>query len=124
MVNENAIKAFFDKIAENTDFATKITQTVDPEQVIAIADGNGIELTIEDVMASKDILNELFDRQNNGELSEEELENVAGGIVITASATALVVCAGIAAVATLGGAALGGAGTILGAVISAKGWKW
>lgn len=124
MVNENAINSFFEAIAQDTDFAAKVVQTIEPNQIVALAGAKGVELTNEDVMASRDILSGLMEKQNNGELSEEDLENVAGGLVVTATATALIACTAIGVIGTLAGAAIGGAGTILGGVISAKGWKW
>ncbi len=51
----------------------KARQANSPEELLALAKENGIEL-------SEDKAKEYFDRLNNsGELSDSELENVSGG---------------------------------------------
>lgn len=78
-VNENNINEFLGKITEDDDFAEKVFSTQNPEDVQALAKAAKIDLTIEDIFASKDIIHSAIDQAREGELSEADLDNVAGG---------------------------------------------
>ena len=77
MSNEN-LKLFFDKMNESQEMAKKVVAVETPEEVQAIAKSYGVEVTLEDIMTAKDIIY----KQANGELSEADLEGVAGGALI------------------------------------------
>jgi len=111
-VNEKAIEAFLTKIKDDNDFAQKICETNEPGDVQNLAKEAGVELTIDDIMASKEIFHKAADKANQGELSDEDLENVAGGIepIVTV------------ALITLAGVCITAAATLL--VQSMKTWKW
>ena len=116
-VNEKSIETFLTKLKDNSNFAQKIFETNDPSDVQIIAKEAGVNLTMDDIMASKDIFLQAVDKVNEQELSDEDLENVAGGIVgeiivggLLVGATALII-AGVAA----------GSGAL---VWSMKKWNW
>lgn len=66
-----SIKAFKEKIITDSEFAKKFEGVTTPEELVKIAGQNGFSFTVEDVKA-------------NAELTDEELEAVAGGSTIFA----------------------------------------
>ena len=58
----------------NTELIAKAKQTKSPEELMALAKENGIELTEESAQAYFNQLNPKM-----GELADDELDNVAGG---------------------------------------------
>ncbi|MEG6523044.1 Nif11-like leader peptide family natural product precursor [Desulfotomaculum sp. 1211_IL3151] len=115
-INEVAIVQFMEKIGQDKDFAEKVLATQSPEDVQKLANEAGVSLTMDDIMASKEVLYKALDKANQSELSDDELESVAGGVEPIVTAT--LVAAGIGAV-----------GAIAAAVIptvwdSIKTWKW
>ena len=80
MTNENNIKLFLEKLASDAEFAEKAFTTESPDDVQKLAVAAGIELTMEDIMDSKEIIYQALDKSSQNELSDDELENVAGGI--------------------------------------------
>lgn len=120
MINEKALTDFFSRIQNDTAFAESVVNAQDPKTVLGLAKASGIELTENDVIAAKEILIKAMEQGDKSELSEEELENVAGGLVVT---TGLLVTLGvIGAAATIGGALITGGATIAASTI--KTWKW
>lgn len=75
-----ATDMFFAKINEDQSFAERIRNTKDFSQAFELAKEQGIELTIDDLKEIKSIALQVKEaKANTSELSEEELENVAGG---------------------------------------------
>ncbi|MDD4565948.1 MAG: Nif11-like leader peptide family natural product precursor [Eubacteriales bacterium] len=70
------------KMGEDKSFAEKILSQTEKEDVIEIARGAGIELTMEDIDEINESIVKALQLKNEGELSEEEMENVAGGYII------------------------------------------
>ncbi|MDD4565951.1 MAG: Nif11-like leader peptide family RiPP precursor, partial [Eubacteriales bacterium] len=62
-------------------FAEKILSQTEKEKVIEIAKGEGIDLTMEDIDEINEVLTKALQTKKEGELSEEELESVAGGVI-------------------------------------------
>lgn len=119
MINENAINEFLKKIETDADFAKEIYVITEPLEIQALTKSKGIDLTLEDIMASKDILYQALDSANESELSEAQLDEVAGGIAVT---SAILIGAGLAAAGTLVSAGLAATATLL--ADSIKAWKW
>lgn len=88
-VNQESVKSFLEKIAADQEFAALVTQTDDPGEVIKKAASKDISLTMDDVMASRDIINKVMQNPSDGELSEKDLENVAGGIMLDTAINAV-----------------------------------
>lgn len=74
-----AIEMLFKKMTEDKSFAEKILLQTEKEKVIELAKAEGITLTLEDIEGVNEIIRQTAQPKNEGELSEEELENVAGG---------------------------------------------
>ena len=95
------IEKLFKKMNEDKCFAEKIVSQKENEKLIEIAKGEGIELSVKDIDEANEIVKKAMEAKNEGELSEEELENVAGGtfamtsisITITASVTGIPITA-------------------------------
>jgi len=67
------------KMGEDKSFAEKILTQTDKEKVIEIARGEEIELTMEDIDEINEAISKVLQQKKEGEITEEELENVAGG---------------------------------------------
>lgn len=67
-------------------FVTSILEMETPEEVQAALADKGLELSLEEISSIQNTLN-----TNEGELSEDELENVAGGIAITTVICGLII---------------------------------
>lgn len=92
-MNEELLK----EVLSDSKFAELLIQQETPEDVQVLLKEKGIELTLEDITSVRNIL----EQQAEGELSEDNLENVSGGsltlaaaigiaAIISASSTALV----------------------------------
>ncbi|TCD55512.1 Nif11-like leader peptide family natural product precursor [Synechococcus sp. BS56D] len=66
-MSEEQLKAFLEKVKTDTSLQEKLTAASDPDAVVAMANEAGF-------MISADYLN-----RSRTEISEEELEHVAGG---------------------------------------------
>ncbi len=78
------IKAFNEKINASADLQKKFKETGgDAEKYIALAKENGFEISKADIEAYKESL------KPEGELSEEQLSDVAGGFVRSISVSIL-----------------------------------
>mgnify|MGYP000152566963 CR=1 FL=1 len=66
MSNEN-LERFMNQVAESEELQAKIGEEIDSDALIALGVEQGFEFTVEDL-------------QENAELSDEELDGVAGGI--------------------------------------------
>ncbi|KZR84152.1 Nitrogen fixation protein of unknown function [Synechococcus sp. MIT S9509] len=66
-MSEEQLKAFLDKLKEDTNLQEKLKAAGDSDTFLAIAKKAGFSLSVDDL------------NQNQSETSEEELEAVAGG---------------------------------------------
>ena len=106
-MSQEAVKEFFEKIGEDEKLTEKVKEAgADVNELIRLGMEYGCEFTIEDLM----LANEEFTK-SNVELSDEDLEKVAGGFVTSvAAAVAAGVASGVAAVASAGAAVATAAG--------------
>lgn len=72
----------FNKLMENESFVKEMLAQKSEEDVQKLYAANGVDLTIEEVREVGKALSAL---DNDGELEASDLDNVAGGIVITAA---------------------------------------
>lgn len=95
-MNEELLK----EILSDSDFAKSLIEMETPEAVQAALKEKGVELSLADITAIQSILTE----QAEGELSEDELENVAGGslTIMAAIGIASVITASIGGAVSLG----------------------
>lgn len=63
-------------LLEDEAFINKILNAEDPEQVSALFAENGVTLSVKEV----EILRSRLENTDSDELSEDQLENVAGGV--------------------------------------------
>ena len=92
---ENYEKKFDEAFADQA-FAEKVLAMTEPEDVQKAFAEKGIELTLEDVKAIGKKLSETAD----GELNEDALEDVAGGVITGITVAAVISC--VVAVGKLG----------------------
>ncbi len=95
-MNEELLK----DILSDADFVKSLAALENPEDVQAALKEKGVELTLEDIAAIQNIL----ENSNEGELSEDDLENVAGGslTIMAAIGIAGIISAAFGAAVTLG----------------------
>lgn len=99
---KESVEMLLKKMSGDKAFAEKILSQTEKEKVIEIALEEGIALTLEDIDEANVVIAKALEKQNEGELSEEELENVAGGfldvVVLTIlGAVAFTVSGGVSA---------------------------
>ncbi len=78
-MTEEAIKSFVEKLSTDETFANKLASAATPEERLKIANDAGFAVSASDLSAIKTAL-------SVEELSDEDLEKVAGGIGATAGA--------------------------------------
>lgn len=76
---KESIEKLFKKMNEDKAFAEKLLSQTENEKLIEVAKEEGIELALEDIAEANEIIAKAMEKKNEGELSEDELENVAGG---------------------------------------------
>lgn len=69
------IKAEMEALFSDKDFAEKIMQAKNNEEIVKLFADNGIKVTEQDIEDAKAM------GENNGELDVAALENVAGGVI-------------------------------------------
>jgi predicted ribosomally synthesized peptide with nif11-like leader len=87
-----------------------------PEAVQALLKDQGIDFTLEEIESLRVALVKVLEKGETDELSDDDLEEVAGGFAIT--------IAGITAIAGLIGAVAGGVGAVGKVVDSAVRSRW
>ena len=94
MKDERTLK--FEEILKEEDFVRKLCDMEDPEDVQAAFAEKGVDFTIEEIV---EIGNALSSIETEGEISEAELENVAGGVpglvLFTLAASAAIAVIGV-----------------------------
>ena len=78
-MSEDQLKAFLEKVKGDTSLQEKLKAASDADAVVSIAKEEGFSISIDDIKAQ---LLELSDEAGDVELSDEELEGVAGGVAV------------------------------------------
>ena len=73
-MSEEQLKAFLEKVKADTSLQEKLNGAADSDAVVEIAKEAGFAITVEDIQSMQ---------SQSGELSDEELEGAAGGILLT-----------------------------------------
>lgn len=92
----NVVEIIKRKGMESPDFAAKLVEAANPNELDAILSAAGIN-TIPEV--SQALFQNIRNSENDNELQEQELENVSGGFILTGYALSLAtwaVCTGAA----------------------------
>ena len=88
-MTEETVRAFAERITTDEEFARRLGSASSPDERLKMANDAGYDLSASDLSAIKTAL-------NVEELSDEDLEKVAGGIgATTASATATAATAAV-----------------------------
>ena len=91
---EKSTEKLLKKMNEDKEFAENILSQTEREKVIELAKEEGIELTLDNIDEVNEIIKKAIENFHDGELSEEELENVSGGgfsLIISAMVTANII---------------------------------
>ncbi|MTI81348.1 MAG: Nif11-like leader peptide family natural product precursor [Firmicutes bacterium] len=67
------------KLEADPSFAEKLFSLETPEEVQSLLKEQGLELTLEEINSAKDDIVQSVEKGADGELSDENLEGVAGG---------------------------------------------
>ena len=78
-MSEDQLKAFLENVKGDTSLQEKLKAASDADAVVSIAKEEGFSISIDDIKAQ---LLELSDEAGDVELSDEELEGVAGGVAV------------------------------------------
>lgn len=74
-------------LVEDQEFVTKLLACEEPEQVQKLFADNGVDVTLDDVKALGQSLSVMA--ESDGELSEDDLEGVAGGSLMSVVSTVI-----------------------------------
>ena len=85
--------AKFNQLMENTEFVNEMLSQNNEEEVQALYSKHGVELTIDEVREIGKVLNSFETKE---ELDDSDLDEVAGGLVLTAATCWAVAKAAIA----------------------------
>ncbi len=77
------------KIEADKSLAEKLLSQENPQDVQSLLKEQGLEFSLEEINSLRDILVKLAQKGENGELSDEDLEDVAGGIAATTTIAAI-----------------------------------
>ncbi|MDD3852444.1 MAG: Nif11-like leader peptide family RiPP precursor [Syntrophomonadaceae bacterium] len=69
------------KIKEDNGFGEKLFSLENSEEAQSYLKDNGIDFSLDEIAQLKDALIKAVGKQQGGELSDEDLENVAGGSI-------------------------------------------
>ena len=72
-MSEEQLKAFLEKVQSDTELQEKLKATASPEAAVEIAKEAGFSITAEDMQSMQ---------SGTGEVSDEELEDAAGGAAL------------------------------------------
>ena len=86
-------KEFFKRLKEDEEFQKKISDTEDNEERAKIVKDEGYDFTLEE-------LNGVIQEETGKKLSDEELENIAGGVIGVATVVGAAVTGAIGVVGT------------------------
>ena len=75
-MSKEQLKAFVEKVASDTELTDKIGAATTVETMIEIAKSAGFSITSEDIQLLLSFLSEVSEEE---ELTDDDLENVAGG---------------------------------------------
>lgn len=75
-MSKESVSEFFLAVSSDETLQEKLAAATQPENFIKIAQEKGYSFTTEELFA-------VISEQNNGELNDEELNTVAGGIAFT-----------------------------------------
>lgn len=94
-MNEQQIKEIF----SDESFVNSILEMETPQDVQKALSEKGLDLSLEEINT---IQNTLINNDNEGELSEDDLENVAGGVAVTTVICGLIIGAAASGTFQLG----------------------
>jgi predicted ribosomally synthesized peptide with nif11-like leader len=70
-----------DKVEADQSLGEKLFALETPEEVQSFLQAEGLEFTIDEIMTLREALVKALEKKENGELSDEDLEEVAGGLL-------------------------------------------
>ena len=79
------------KMEAEEQLVEKLLQQETPEEVQVLLKENGVDLTMEEIVEAREVLIKALERAEEGELSEEDLEEVTGGALFIATWVAIAV---------------------------------
>lgn len=77
--NDMKVANFFVKVGGNPELTKELITLKDPDKIITFAHHQGFDFTVNELKEGVGKLEELETRQGTEELTDEQLDNVAGG---------------------------------------------
>jgi predicted ribosomally synthesized peptide with nif11-like leader len=78
---EGKIIALRDKLENDGALGQRVFLLETPEEVQSLLKEDGLEFTIDEIMILREALMRALEKKENGELSDDDLEEVAGGFI-------------------------------------------
>ncbi len=126
-----AMASFVEKAQQDPALAEELVTIIDQNdtdaiysKVVTLANDNGFSVTVDDVKETRQQFEKMSDAGYEGDMSDDELDNVSGGIVVSSAVAAAIItgglgvaAAGVGAAGAVGAAGVGAGGVIAAAVI-------
>lgn len=71
------------ELVNNESFIEAVKQVETPEDMQSIFRQYNVEMSVEEIIQMIDIMEDLKEKRNEGELSEDILDDVSGGVVVS-----------------------------------------
>lgn len=84
------------KIEADSSFADRLLNLETPEEVQSLLNAEGLDFTLEEINMLRDALLKTLEKGENGELTDADLEEVAGGFAIITLIGVIAGCIGAA----------------------------
>lgn len=119
MSDHAAVVELVRKAEQDASLQEALKDTKTPEDVVQVAADAGVTLTVDEIHAFRQHVQALQQQAADGELSEAELEQAAGGLALATSIalTAAVGMVGTAVIGGAGGLGIGAAGGLMGGIL-------
>jgi predicted ribosomally synthesized peptide with nif11-like leader len=76
---EEKVKQFMETLKANEELAEKVFSKETAEEVQVVLKEAGYDFSVEEIMESREYVTKALEEKAEGELSDDDLENVAGG---------------------------------------------
>ena len=91
-MSEEQLKAFLEKVKSDTELQEKLKSVTSAEAAIEVAKDSGFSITLEDIQTLQ---------SEASEISDQELENAAGGTILVGGIMASAIACGMVVSMTL-----------------------
>lgn len=83
MNEKQVVEEALSKLANNKSFVEAVKHVETPEDLQSVLKQYNVEMSVEEIIQMIDVMKKLKENGNESELSEDILDDVSGGVVVT-----------------------------------------